>query len=295
MASGKSISAAIREIGRGADMDSIGAAAALYAGQHETDPYKGVEVVRDIAYGPHERHRLDVFRAADHAGEPRPVFLFVHGGGFMGGDKHMPGAPYYDNIMLWAVRNGMTGVNITYRLAPEHPWPAGSDDVAAAVDWTRAHIGEHGGDPKRLFVGGASAGAVHVAGFVVGPKYGAEGKIKGAALLSCLFDMTTSEPNPMKEAYFGTDASKYAQMSTLKGLVATTVPVLVTLAELDPADFERQTLQYVNAFWDAHGRWPDLVRVMGHNHFTTGWHINTADDRLARTLLDFVHAHGGAP
>ena len=286
--------AAIRKIGRGADMDSIGAAAALYAGQHETEPYKGVEVVRDIAYGPHERHRLDVFRAADHSGEPRPVFLFVHGGGFFGGEKHRAGSPYYDNIMLWAARNGMVGVNITYRLAPDHPWPAGSDDVAAAVDWTLAHIGEHGGDPGRLFIGGTSAGAVHVAGFVAGPKYGAEGKIRGAVLLSCLFDMTTSESNPMKEAYFGTDASNYAEMSTLKGLVATTVPVLVTVAEFDPADFERQTLQYANAFWEAHGRWPDLVRVMGHNHFTTGWHINTADDRLARTLLDFVHAHGGA-
>ncbi len=77
--------------------------------------------------------------------------------------------------------------------------------------------------------------------------------------------------------------------------MATKVPVLVTLAEHDPADFEQQTLQYVNAFWAAHGRWPDVVRVMGHNHFTTAWHLNTADDRLGRTLLDFVHAHGGAP
>ncbi len=195
-------------------------------------------MTRILAYGPHERHRLDLFRAEDHAGEPRPVFVFVHGGGFMGGDKRMPGPPFYDNVMLWAARNGMVGVNITYSLAPEFTWPAGSDDLAAAIDWVRANIAEHGGDPGRIFVAGTSAGAVHVAGYVVGP-YGAAEAVKGAILLSCLFDLKTCEQNPMRDAYFGTDESRFEAMSTLKGLTETSVPVLVTLAEYDPIDFGR--------------------------------------------------------
>jgi acetyl esterase/lipase len=45
------------------------------------------------------------------AGEPAPVFLFVHGGGFVGGDKHVPGTPMYDHIGAWAVRHGWVGLN----------------------------------------------------------------------------------------------------------------------------------------------------------------------------------------
>ena len=56
----------------------------------------------------------------------RPVLVFVHGGGFTGGNKSTPGSPFYDNVPLWAARNGLVGVNITYRLAPQHPWPAGA-------------------------------------------------------------------------------------------------------------------------------------------------------------------------
>src|SRR5580692_10223625 len=65
----------------------------------------------------------------------RPVLMFVHGGAFIGGNKRMPGTPFYDNVMLWAVKNGFVGVNITYRLAPPFPWPAGAEDIASAIQW----------------------------------------------------------------------------------------------------------------------------------------------------------------
>jgi acetyl esterase/lipase len=90
---------------------------------------------------PHERQRLDVHTSGAPVGEPAPVVLFVHGGGFAGGDKHVPGTPMYDHIGAWAVRNGWVGVTMTYRLAPEHPWPAGAQDAAAAAGWVRANIG----------------------------------------------------------------------------------------------------------------------------------------------------------
>ena len=49
--------------------------------------------------------------------------MFVHGGGFFGGDRRSPDAdsPFYDNIMLLAARGGLVGVNATYRLVPERP------------------------------------------------------------------------------------------------------------------------------------------------------------------------------
>ncbi len=277
----------ILRIGRSAEMDAIRAAMGAVAPFHDKAPWASVDVLRDLRYGDHERHRLDVFRPAGHGGEPRPVLVFVHGGGFVGGDKSTPGSPAYDNIGVWAARNGMVGVNITYRLAPQHQWPAGADDVSAALDWVLAHIGEHGGDPGRVFVAGTSAGAVHVAGYLAGP-YDASAKVKGAILLSCLFDMPTCEKNPLLVAYFGEDETRYPRQSVLKALVETPTPVLVTLAEQDVLDFERQTLAYVNAYVARRGQWPDFIRVMGHNHFTTGWHIGTADTVLSDQMLEFM-------
>lgn len=282
----------IRRIGRDAELDSIRAAMGLIAPLMDKAPYRDVDVARDLTYGAHERHRLDVFTAKGAAAAPRPVFLFVHGGGFVGGDKSTPGSPFNDHIGAWAARNGMVGVNIVYRLAPEHRWPAGAEDLSAAVDWVRANIAAHGGDPERIFVAGTSAGAVHVASYLTGP-YRAEEKVRAAVLLSCLFDMPTCEKNPLLTGYFGEDESRYPEQSTLKGMAETRIPVLVTLAEFDPIDFERQALAYVNAYFQAKGQWPEFIRLMGHNHFTTAWHIGSADDYLAGQMLQFLRRAGG--
>ena len=118
---------------------------AVYGPLHDREPYGGVTVTRDIQYGAADRNLLDVF-VADGASGSRPVLVFVHGGGFTGGNKSTPGSPFYDNVPLWAARNGLVGVNITYRLAPQHPWPAGPEDVGAALRWVADNISQFGGD-----------------------------------------------------------------------------------------------------------------------------------------------------
>jgi acetyl esterase/lipase len=128
----------------------------LYAPQHAKEPYEDVTVARDFKYGPHERNLLDVFHGA--APQSRPVLIFVHGGGYQRGDRRIGTSPYHDNLMLWASKNGLVGVNMTYRLAPDHSWPAAADDVAAAVAWTKEKIRNFGGDPDRILLMGHSAG-----------------------------------------------------------------------------------------------------------------------------------------
>ena len=105
---------------------------AIYTPLHEKEPYAGVKIVRDLKYGPDARNALYVF-VPENASGPLPVFIFVHGGGFVAGNKRTPGTPFYDNFMLWAAKNGMIGVNVTYRLAPANPWPAAPQDIAAAM------------------------------------------------------------------------------------------------------------------------------------------------------------------
>ncbi|WP_244548952.1 alpha/beta hydrolase [Bradyrhizobium canariense] len=141
------------------------------------------------------------------AASNRPVLIFVHGGGFIAGNKHAPGSPFYDNVMLWAVKNGFIGVNVTYRLAPQSPWPAGAEDLASAVQWTSDRIGERGGDPARLYLMGHSAGAVHVANYVSHPEFYKvrDGGLAGAIMISGIYDLTETPAGDAEIAYFGSD------------------------------------------------------------------------------------------
>jgi triacylglycerol lipase len=101
----------------------------------------------DLAYGPDERQNLDLLAPATKPANPVPVIIYVHGGMYVRGDKTVPGTPFFQNIgALWA-RSGMIGVNMTYRLAPKHQWPAGAQDVGAAIKWVRENISRYGGDP----------------------------------------------------------------------------------------------------------------------------------------------------
>jgi acetyl esterase/lipase len=167
--------------------------AAIYAPLQESEPYQGVKIERDIKYGPADRNLLDVF-VPETPSAKRPVLIYVHGGGFVGGDKRAPGSPFYDNVMLWAVKNGFIGVNATYRLAPQAPWPAGAEDLGAVVQWTSDKISERGGDPARVFLMGQSAGAVHVASYVAHTEFHKVegGGLAGAILLSGIYDLTAT-------------------------------------------------------------------------------------------------------
>jgi len=86
---------------------------------------------------------------------PGAAILWAHGGGWMfgsvDGDAHLHGC--------LSVRPGLVSAGVTYRLAPEHPFPAAVEDVAAAFLWLQTNAGGLGLDPAQIAIGGASAGA----------------------------------------------------------------------------------------------------------------------------------------
>lgn len=115
-------------------------------------------VERDIAYAEprNERQLLDVY--APPTGGNLPVVIWVHGGGWMRGSKsevdHKPAA---------FVEKGFVFVPVNYRFVPAVTMDTIVRDVAKAVGWVHANISRHGGDPKRIFLMGHSAGAQLVA------------------------------------------------------------------------------------------------------------------------------------
>ncbi len=243
-----------------------------------------VLVDRDFSYGPHERNRLDVFRRTGT--EKAPVLVFVHGGGFVMGDKSSPGLPFYDNVGGWAAGQDKVGVTITYRLAPGHTWPSGPEDMAAAIDWIHANIADYGGDPDRIYLMGQSAGAVHVASYVAFK----QPRIAGALLISGIYDVATAHANQFHKAYYGEDEAAYPAASTQAGLIATGVPLLFSVSEFDVADFQKQAAALVGAWGAAKGEYPRMVWLAGHNHVSPMLSLGGAHDSVAPHILDFIRA-----
>jgi acetyl esterase/lipase len=278
----------LAEIGRTVDPP---ATAKLYAPLQPTEPYFGVRIERDLKYGPAERNRLDVFMP-QNVTSGRPVLIFVHGGAFIGGNKRMPNGPFYDNVMLWAVKNGFIGVNIDYRLAPEFRWPAGAEDVASAIQWVAKEIGDRGGDPSRIYLMGHSAGAYHVANYVSHPEFYKVkgGGLKGAIMMSAIYDLATGPVGEPERAYYGDDASRYASQSSLPGLLKTDIPLMAVSSELDLPVFVKQLDVFKDATCKRASGCARTVMLPQHSHMSEAYSINTDDTRLTDQILEFVKA-----
>jgi triacylglycerol lipase len=261
---------------------------ALLTPFHEKVDYTAPAIDRDLRYGEHQRHRLDVHTAGRPGGQPAPVVLFVHGGGFTGGDKHVPGSPMYDHIGAWAVRNGWVGVTMSYRLAPAHTWPAGAQDVAAAVAWVRANIAGYGGDPERIVVIGHSAGCVHVASYLVGQGGGALDGVRGAGLLSGFYVIGDGDERGEVETRYYGDAPA-AAVSTLGGLLDADVPLIFAVAQSDPPSSHSQIASLTAAWFARHGAVPQVVWSSGHNHISQIGSIGVDDVALGAQLARFVN------
>jgi len=282
------IAAALREIGPKIDGARTGP---LYAPLFPKEPYEGVRLVRDLAYGPHERHRLDLFvspgKPAVTKGKGMPIVVFVHGGGFSRGAKHSDGSPFYDNIGLWAAGQGMLGITVNYRLSPQFPYPAGVEDLTRVVAWIKAHAREQGGDPARIYLWGHSAGGAHVADYLVRVKKPA---VAGAVLTSGIY--TLGNTVSVWKDYYGEDVSRYAARESLPLLAKSKVPLLVTGAELDPPNFVADTNELVWAR-KASGMPTQSVVLPGHSHISETYAVGTADVSLSAPVLQFIRDFPG--
>ena len=179
------IAAQLRTIGNGVCVPET---AKIYKPLQQKAPYPGVNVVRDISYGPDSRMVMDVF-GPEKGGGNRPVLIFVSGG--QGNKLEGPpdGDAFYDNIMLWALKNGMTGVNMQRRGGLNGgglAWDEPAKDVGLVVAWVRQNIAKYKGNPNRIFLWSSSAGNGPVSTYAAHPEIsGANGAaVKGIILMS---------------------------------------------------------------------------------------------------------------
>jgi len=111
-------------------------------------------VQRDIRYldDGHARHVLDIY--APEGAKNLPVVFWIHGGGWQQGDKSD-----VEMKPKWFMNKGFVFVSTNYRLLPEVDMGTLIRDCAKSFAWVQKNIAEYGGDPRRVLVGGHSAGA----------------------------------------------------------------------------------------------------------------------------------------
>lgn len=159
----------------------------------------------DIPFGDTPKQRLDVYLPPKQV-KDAPVLLFLHGGGFMEGDR-----AHYGYVARPYAQKGIITVVSGYRLAKRGvPYPAQSDDTKAAIAWIHENIARWGGDPDRIFLSGHSVGATLAADVSFDRSWMQQAgvprdAIKGIAAISGDYDLSPGEnvdyaPNAELEA-----------------------------------------------------------------------------------------------
>ena len=153
----QSILDAVAAIGTPFAHDDYHASRAAYAGttaryRHESGP---LATVSDQTFaGPAGAVPVRIYVPATNAPGPLPCLVFFHGGGWVVGDLDT-----HDHVCRHLAHGaGVCVIAVDYRLAPEHPFPAGFDDCLAAVRWAAANAARLNIDPQQLAIGGDSAG-----------------------------------------------------------------------------------------------------------------------------------------
>lgn len=161
----------------------------------------------DVAIaGPHGSIRLRLHRPDPRSASPiragsavadrLPVYIHVHGGGGLGGGV-VGGLDLADGPCRAVARQaGCLAVAVEYRLAPEHPFPAGHDDVLAALRWAMSDAAVFGADTRRVAIGGEGIGATMAAAAAVQVRATGRGPVALVLVTPMTAPSAAIEPSP---------------------------------------------------------------------------------------------------
>lgn len=242
-----------------------------------------------IAYRPdlpdeqgRQRCLLDVY-APDAPGDTRPVVVWFYGGGMTTGDRQWPG--------MFSGRD-LVVVTPDYRLSPSVKAPAYIEDAAAAVAWTFKHIASFGGDDRRIFVAGGSAGAYLATMITMDPRWLAVHEVD-AGRLAGLISMTGQMITHFTiRAERGIPESRPVidELAPLFHVRADAPPVLLVTGDRElelPGRYEE------NAYFAA------MMKSVGHRDITLhemkGADHGAVEEAGRLLLLDFVGRLAGRP
>ncbi len=268
------------------------------AAQYTTPTPKQNDFVRhtDIPFAPGKPLlRLDLF--VPSAGSGFPVAVILHGGGWNAGNKNIHAV---QSLAAWLAERGVIGVALAYRLVPHVPPTRQPHDVAAGLAWLFAHVGEYGGEQKRIFLIGHSAGA-HLAALTACDRryldaYGLPTTVPaGVVALSNPFDLRDTQ-HPLgaiarnkSEAVFG-DPETRALLSPLVHVRAGAPPFLILHGKGDHLVATDQALAMAAALRAVGGE-AEYFDLPGRDHIGLFHKMEKPGDQAAEKTLAFIRRH----
>lgn len=273
--------------------------------------------------------KLDLYLPPKSFAGPRPVIVFIHGGGWVGGGNRLSGAfANWPEVLAAISRRGYVVAAVTYRFSGEAPVPAAIQDVKAAIRWLRTNAGKYRIDTQRFATFGGSAGgqlaalaatSCHVDALepltASGPGNATvEQQTAGGAapvpVSDCvqaavswygIFDFKTMPHRPAERAYLGCNDGpctdeQYRRASAVAYLGKETPPMLVIAGAEDKTVPPQQTRDFYAAAKTL-GLKTDMMIIPGVDHSFIGLTPeatrNASRAALARTV-DFLDATIGA-
>lgn len=241
----------------------------------------------DVVYDEASRQTLDIFGTGP---EPRPVFVFIHGGYWRMLSKQ-------DSAFMAGslAKHGVATVAVDYRLAPGASLAEIVREVRAAIAFLWRNGRQFGIDPDRIYVGGSSAGG-HLTGAVIAggwhEAFGLpEDVIKGAMPMSGLFSLAPIAKSFVQD-WIGLDDAAVAELSPAEHLPRKGCPIVLAYAAGEPAGFKRQSTEF-HRLWQAAGFRSELIEVEDRNHFDVILDLTSDDSILTQALLGLIEGRAG--
>jgi predicted esterase len=253
-------------------------------------PRKNLESFHEIHYGSDTRNVLDIFKPSQALSSP--VLVFVHGGAFVDGSKDRS-QEIYANVLRCFNRYGYVGVNLEYRLAPDHKYPEATNDIASAMYWINQNIKAYGGDPQKIFLMGHSAGAAHTSDYLYNQKRKSPliDSILGHIIVSgrVRIEIRQDNPNAKKvEAYYSNNSDIHEQCSVVNMIGDNFVETMIAIAEFENPLIDIHCIELAHKISQIKNKSPRISWLEGHNHTSIIGSLDTDDTRLASSILSFM-------
>ncbi|ESZ99003.1 hypothetical protein SBOR_0661 [Sclerotinia borealis F-4128] len=257
-------------------------------------------------YGTHARQTLDLYSSASSS--PSPILIFFYGGGLTRGDKILSNSfldnLVYHNLGSFFAQKGITTIIPDYRRVDSDTggegavYPSGAEDISAVLQWlSKTDILDGIGNKKNVYLGGSSAGGLHIATYLLEPRFLAERKawqgdsssvtLKGAVEVGVPFHFNEASEGrkEMLHRYYGRDEDVKTKCpcgllrATRKSREELGVPkLLVMSSEWDPVDeILNSNEDFVRLAEEVWGEKIEVVRLEGHNHISPPLALNSGE------------------
>jgi arylformamidase len=226
-------------------------------------------VAIDQPYGSDYWQKVDVYWPGSRISDRLPVLCFLHGGAWINGCKEWLGFMAPPLLDLPAIF-----VAVSYRHAPESKFPSQLNDTVDALAWVFRNIGDFGGDPRRIYLGGHSSGGHLAALAAMRPDAIADSGLPSDVIRACLpisapFDLASDDPvRQRKVAAFLSQPEDIAPASPIHLLAGNKVPFLITFGSADLPELIPQAKQMAAALRGI-GAPIELLELPSRDHFAT--------------------------